>query len=171
MNAWIVLFLLLTVLFIGWGRRRRAATGVPSGDVLYSDTTSWDRLARPLFSERLRLTGKPDYIVRHGREVIPVEVKSGPAPRGGPYEAHIYQVIAYCALIAEKYQTRPSHGLIQYADEAFRVDYTSDLERNLTRMLADMRVASVGLDVARSHSEVARCRGCGFEYICEQSLA
>ncbi len=170
MIAWIVLLLILAVLFIGWGRRSRAATGVPSGDVLYSDTASWDRLARPLFSERLRLTGKPDYIVHHGREVIPVEVKSSPAPRGGPYDAHIYQVIAYCALIAEKYQVRPSHGLIQYADEAFSVDYTPELERNLTRMLAEMRVAAVSLEVDRSHSQAARCSGCGFEYICEQSL-
>ena len=55
--------------------RTRAATGLPAGQVVYVDTRGWQKSDRPLFSNTYRLTGKPDYLVKDGRNLIPVEVK------------------------------------------------------------------------------------------------
>jgi CRISPR-associated exonuclease Cas4 len=127
-------------------------------------------LEKPLFSPRLRLTGKPDYLVRDGPGYVPVEVKSGRAPAGGPYAAHVYQLAAYCALTAEAYGRRPAYGLIKYADKILRVGFTSALEAELLELLDQMRADAEAGDVARSHSSPARCRACGFREVCEESL-
>jgi len=165
------LILLCLALFI-WllaGRAQRAS-GLPSGQVVYSDTRGWGQPEKPLFSARLQLTGKPDYLVRNGNAYIPVEVKSGKAPPHGPYDAHIYQLAAYCVLVAEVYRTRPAYGLIKYSDQTLRVDFTRELEKNFLRLLEQMRLERSALDVARSHHMAARCRGCGFREVCGQRL-
>ncbi|HKZ68477.1 MAG TPA: CRISPR-associated protein Cas4 [Anaerolineales bacterium] len=166
----IVLLLLALIIWLIAGRVSHA-TGLPAGRVVYTDTGAWGRLEKPLFSERLRLTGKPDYLVREGEAYVPVEVKSGRAPEGGPYESHVYQLAAYCALVTESHGRRPNYGLIKYADKILAVDYTAELESDLMQLLADIRADSDADDVARSHNSAARCGACGFNEVCEERLA
>ncbi len=164
--------LLLGLALLLWlvaGRARQAA-GLPAGRVVYSDTRAWGRLETALFSSRLQLTGKPDYLVRVGNGYVPVEVKSGQAPREGAHAAHIYQLAAYCALVAETYAARPAYGLIKYADKVVAVDYTAQLERELWAILDDLRADGDADDVARSHESAARCRACGFREVCDERL-
>ena len=165
--------LLILIAIVLWvlSRRAREATGLPQGEVVYSDTGGWGRPEKPLFSQRLQLTGKPDYLVCEAEGYIPVEVKSARAPADGPYSAHIYQLAAYCALVTDAYGRRPPHGLIQYADQTLRVDYTLQLESELENLLDEMRGDAETDSVARSHNSSARCRSCGFREQCEESLA
>jgi CRISPR-associated exonuclease Cas4 len=151
-------------------QRTRQATGLPAGRVVYTDTRGWGRVEKPLFSSRWQLTGKPDYLVQTSAGLVPVEVKSGRAPAEGAYPAHIYQLAAYCLLVAETYQSRPTHGLIKYADQTVAVDYTADLEKELLAVLGAVRADAEADDVARSHSSAARCRACGFREVCGESL-
>jgi CRISPR-associated exonuclease Cas4 len=162
--------ILLALLLWFLSRRAHQATGLPSGRVVYTDAGGWGRPEKPLFSSRLQLTGKPDYLVREGQGYIPVEVKSGHAPADGPYAAHIYQLAAYCALVTEQYGLRPAYGLIKYVDRTLAVDYTSELESQLGGLLDRMRADAEAEAVARSHSSSARCRACGFQEECDESL-
>ncbi len=170
LSFFILALLLLALLAWFLARRVSQATGLPTGRVVYTDTGGWGRLEKPLFSQRLQLTGKPDYLVRAGEGYIPVEVKSGRAPAEGPYESHIYQLAAYCALVAEAYNRRPPYGLIQYADKTLAVDYTPALESTLLNLLESIRAESEAADAPRSHNSAARCRACGFWEICEKRL-
>ena len=165
--------LLLGLALLLWilSRRARRASGLPMGRVVYSDTGGWAKPEKPLFSQRWQLTGKPDYLVRHRSGYVPVEVKATAAPAAGPHAAHIYQLAAYCALVAETYQRRPAYGLIRYADKTLAVDYTPALEAALRQVLEHIRADAEADDVARSHSSAARCRSCGFREICDESLA
>ena len=151
-------------------QRARRGAGLPIGRVVYSDTGGGTRPPKPLFSQTLRLTGKPDYLVQHRGGAIPVEVKSGRAPERGAHAGHIYQLAAYCALVTEAYGRRPTHGLIRYADKTLAVDYTPLLEAELKALLAAMQADVDAQDVARSHESPARCRGCGFRDRCEEAL-
>lgn len=170
MLAIVLIVLALLVWFLA--ARAQRATGLPAGRVVYTDAGGWGRLEKPLFSQALHLTGKPDYLVRGDRgHYIPVEVKSSRAPAGGPYPAHIYQLAAYCALVAEAYDQRPTHGLIKYADKTFSVDYTPALEAELLELLDSIRADSEADEVARSHTVPARCAACGFREVCDESLA
>lgn len=168
---WYALLLLgLALLLWFLAQRARRATGLPAGRVVYADTRGWGRLEKPLFSSRLQLTGKPDYLVRADGGYVPVEVKSGRAPAQGAHAAHIFQLAAYCALVAEAYAVRPAYGLIKYADKTVAVDYTAGLERDLMAILDDLRADSEAEDVARSHESAARCRACGFREACDEHL-
>lgn len=156
-------------LLIRAGTGRREA-GLPSGRVTYVDTGAWRRCERPLFSERYRLTGRPDYLVQSGPDVIPVEVKSGSAPEQ-PYTAHLLQLAAYCLLVEEQEWRVPPHGIIKYDDRAFEVDYTPAVRAGLLDVLDDIRRDLHARDVDRSHNEAVRCLGCGYREQCKQRLA
>jgi CRISPR-associated exonuclease Cas4 len=165
--ALLILALLLWLI----ARRARRASGLPAGVVVYSDTGGWSRPEKSLFSARLQLTGKPDYLVRQREGMIPVEVKSMAAPPGGPHAAHVFQLAAYCALVAEAFAHRPPYGLIKYADQTLAVDYTPALEAELLALLDAVRADRAAPDVPRSHDSPARCRACGFREVCDESLA
>jgi CRISPR-associated exonuclease Cas4 len=166
-----IILLILAVLVWLLARRARGATGLPAGVVVYTDSGGWARVEKPLFSAGLQLTGKPDYLVRQGEAVIPVEVKSGPAPADGPRPGHVYQLAAYCALVEEAYGHRPDYGLIQYADQTLAVDYTDALEAELLELLDDIRADAEADEVERSHNSPARCAACGFRDVCDEALA
>ena len=165
-----LLFLLFAFLLWFLAGRLRGVSGLPAGVVAYTDTGGWGRIEKPLFSPRLQLTGKPDYLVRDGAGYVPVEVKSGRAPGSGPHESHVVQLAAYCALVAETYGRRPSFGLIKYADKTLRVEFTPTLESELIDLLDEIRADERAESVARSHSSAARCRACGFNEVCDERL-
>jgi CRISPR-associated exonuclease Cas4 len=167
---WAILFLVLAVVVWWLSRRTQQASGLPRGVVVYRDTGGGTRVEQPLYSARLGLTGRPDYLVQERRGVIPVEVKSMPAPPGGPHAGHVYQLAAYCALVAEAYGQRPKQGLIRYADQTLAVDFTPALERELNELLAEIHAARAADDMERSHNSPARCRACGFLEVCDEAL-
>ena len=151
-------------------RSVRRATGLPAGRVAYVDTGAWDRCERPLFSDRHRLTGKPDYLVQSREGIVPVEVKSGSAPEQ-PYPAHLLQLAAYCLLLEDQEGRMPPYGIVKYDDRAFEVDYTPSLRAELLHTLEGIRRDLHAHDIDRSHDEAARCLGCGFRGRCDQRLA
>jgi len=170
--------LLASGLLLLWlAQRGRARSGLPQGRVVYTDTGGWNRLERPLFSRELLLTGKPDYLVADGADVIPIEVKSSAAPvlrqhsgQARPYHSHLLQLAAYCLLVEECYRRRPPYGIIKYADRAFEVDYTDALENELLATLDDMRDDLDNGDAPRNHTEPRRCRTCGYRQHCDQAI-
>ena len=162
--------LLLAGAFFWLSARQRQGTGLPGGRVIYADTRAWGPLEKPLFDAALGLSGKPDYLVDQGGRLIPVEVKSGRTPPA-PYDAHIFQVAAYCLLVEKAYGKRPPYGILHYPERDFAVDYTPALESALLDLLAEMRRDERRASVDRSHADEARCRGCGFRSACDQKLA
>jgi CRISPR-associated exonuclease Cas4 len=169
MALWFLILLALGLLLLWLARRERAGTGLPQGRVVYTDTGGWGRLERPLFSRELLLTGKPDYLVADGNDVIPVEVKSRHAPTQ-PYPSHLLQLAAYCLLVEECYGRRPPYGIIKYADRAFEVDYTPELEDELLATVDDMRGDLADGNAPRSHDDPHRCQVCGYRPHCEERL-
>lgn len=169
-----MLYLSLVLLFVAvllfWqSNRQRRATGLPGGRVIYTDTRGWGKLEKPLFSQALGLTGKPDYLIQQNGQIIPVEVKSGRGP-DAPYDSHIYQLASYCLLVEKTYGKRPPYGIIHYRDRDFAIDYTQELESALLELLAEMKRDEHKKEVARSHEQAARCVHCGFRKICDQKI-
>lgn len=163
-------FLACAVVVLALARRGRVRAGLPPGRVIYADTGGWRRPQRPLFSKAFHLTGRPDYLVVEGADVVPIEVKSGPAP-AQPYPSHVLQLAAYCLLVEAHYERRPSYGIIKYADAAFEVDYTPQLERELVATLDDMRADLAAGEAPRDHDDPRRCAACGQNARCAERLA
>jgi CRISPR-associated exonuclease Cas4 len=173
MASWLLLIALILGGLGFWlmirARAARRESGLPVGRVTYADTGAWERCERPLFSWQYRLTGRPDYLVRSRQGVIPVEVKSGPAPQQ-PYPAHILQLAAYCLLVEEQESRAPRHGILKYQDRTFEIQYTPALRSHLLTTLDAMRADLHAREVMRSHEEPQRCRGCGYREKCDQRL-
>ena len=175
--ATILVVLAIVALLGGWLALHRAArtrhmTGLPPGRLVYADTGGWRPPDEPFFSRTYGLTGKPDYLVETRAGLIPIEVKSRPAP-SQPYPSHILQLVAYCLLVEDLEGRAPPHGFIKYADAVFEVDYTPALRRELLSLLDRMRrlrAQSGRHGVPRSHDEPRRCAGCGYRPMCDQSL-
>src|SRR3954466_7676817 len=94
-------FFLAALILLLIYRRQRLHGGLPSGDLIYSDTAAQDMPV--LVSQRYGLKGKPDALVRtDSGDVIPVERKKSRAPKR-PYPGDLIQAIAYCVLVEETY--------------------------------------------------------------------
>lgn len=149
--------------------RLRQSTGLPEGRVVYSDTGAWERNERAFFSQKYRLTGKPDYLVRTEKGLVPVEIKSGDAP-SQPREGHVLQLAAYCLLVEEAYNERVPMGIIRYDDKQFAIDHTPALRARLLGVMNDMRAALDVADAHRNHNDAHRCGACGLRQACDERL-
>ena len=152
------------------GKQQQRKAGLPAGRVVYDDSSRrGGETVQPLYSPRLGLSGKPDYIVIQRNTPIPVEVKSRRSPRE-PYDSHVFQLAAYCLLVEDHLGVRPPYGIIRYQDRTFQVDFTEALEDELLALLGEMRKEKVSIAPHRSHDVPMRCKGCGFRDVCEESL-
>ncbi len=169
MTALILLLFLVGLALLWLARRLRTRSGLPSGRVVAADVGTWRRLDRPLFSRRYGVTGRPDYIVADGADLIPVEVKSARAP-ARPYTSHILQLAAYCLLIAETSGRRPPYGILRYADRTLQIPYTRELEEQLLDVLEEMRRDLAAGNASRRHQDPRRCAACGYRDVCDEAL-
>jgi len=143
-------------------RHRRASIGLSGSTVVAADDS---RLGSPtLRSERLRLVGRPDQLVRIGRQLIPVEQK----PRAWRvHDSHVLQVAAECLLVSEVYGVRPPYGLLVLANgRQLRVPFTRELEQRVFETLARMNRLLETDHEPGPRWMGARCQACGFFATC-----
>jgi len=121
-------------------------------------------------SERYGISGRPDYVVKLGEQLIPVEVKKGRTPQG-PLFSHIVQVAAYCLLLEDSSGTAPPYGLIRYPSNEFQIDYNDDMKKMLLAKVDEMRRALFSKDVHRNHNRPGKCRSCSRRNVCPERLS
>lgn len=170
----ILLLVLLGAGLLWLSRRTHEQTGLPQGEVIYSDVGIWQEQEQPIFSRRFGIVGRPDYLVtvnEAGDElIIPVEVKSRKRP-STPFDSHILQLAAYCLLVEDHYKQRPPYGLLRYADATLKLPFTDEVRQLALDIADEIRTSRAAADVARQHHDIGRCRGCGYRAACgEQAL-
>jgi CRISPR-associated exonuclease Cas4 len=122
-----------------------------------------------LVSPRYRLTGRPDLLRRasDGR-LVPIELKSRPAPTTGPPRSHLVQVWAYCLLVEETQGVPPPHGILRYSDGSeFRVRWDAHARTELLRLRAEIDRPYDG----RATPSRAKCPHCGWWAVCDARAA
>lgn len=167
----VLLLVLAGILLLRLAQRTRQQTGLPVGEVIYSDTGAWQKVEDPLLSRRYGLVGKPDYLVQvteNGQAItIPVEVKSHKRP-AVVYENHTLQLATYCLLVEEKFKTTPPYGILHYANATLKIEFTEQLRYQVLAAAEAIRRARTAPDVARSHTDPKRCQHCGYSHACGQ---
>lgn len=133
------------------------------GEVVYSDTPE----TLTLFSQRYRLAGRPDYVIRELGGFVPVEVKSRQCGKFGPYPGERAQLLAYCLLTEEELGGRVVRGELRYANRTITVPFQEREKEEIIGLLKEMRVVE---RPHRSHQQVGRCRSCGFRARCDEAL-
>ena len=135
----------------------------PRGEVVSQDLTDAWKPAAVLRSETYGISGKPDLLLRDGDQLVPVELKSYNAP-ADPYASNLMQLAAYFLLIEENYDARPDYSIIQYADEAVRVENSGSLRKQLLRTTSRMREWDGSLPPRCGRR--GQCAGCGYRDSC-----
>jgi CRISPR-associated exonuclease Cas4 len=169
--AAIVLLLLAGAVLLWSGRRMRARSGLPAGQIIYSDTGAEEAVEAPLISRRYGLVGRPDYLVHtqegSRRVVVPLEVKKRRGASGEQrHPGHVLQLAAYCMLVEEVHGVTPPYGLLRYADGTLRVPFTEELRREVLAAADAIRRARAAPDVRRQHDDAGRCLWCGYRHAC-----
>jgi CRISPR-associated exonuclease Cas4 len=138
--------------------------------VVASDTGALrEKRGKRLYSEQYGLSGAPDYLIETPEGIVPFELK--PARHDAePLQSHLMQLLAYCLLVEENYVRRPTHGVLRYANDSFRVDYNDETRAYLLDVLDRMREEAVETPPGRSHEQPQRCRGCAYRLDCDVSL-
>ena len=169
----LMLLALAVIAFIAWlfFYRRSQVGPAALGTVVYDDAGRFHP-EEVLVSHRYGLKGKPDYIVRDANGQFPAEVKSRACGQRGPYDGEKAQLFAYCLLV-EEYTGEPVRsGLIEFANRQWRLPFGDRGRRYVLSVLDEIRRLRVATDVARSHTQAGKCRGCGFrrDDVCGQAL-
>lgn len=139
--------------------------GIPEGLIQYSDLNV---PAEPLFSRRLRLTGKPDYIIKKENRYVPVEVKTGKGPH--PHQSQVLQLAAYCQILEDTIGGFVPQGILVYNNVPYTFRFDPKLRFELENIMKTMRASLRKGVVQRNHHEPGRCRNCSMRQYCTNNL-
>ncbi len=148
-------------LLVFWALAFRKIRGLALGK-----SVSLDDLT--LYSEHLKIVGRPDRIVGLGEFLIPEEWK--PSARR-IYHGHRLQIAVYCLLIEETFGRRPPCGaIVLEGGGPVEVPLTEELEAEVLSIAQRIREHR-----RRIHEEIpvrpaaGQCRGCGQRQNCSQA--
>lgn len=122
---------------------------------------------RLLHSEEHGLSGRPDYILDIGGDLVPVEVKTGRVPRG-PLFSHVIQLAAYCLLLEK--EGKVSYGILKYGDMEHIIAFDDRLRSTLLSKMAEMREVMASSEAHRNHDRPGKCRSCSRREMCPERL-
>lgn len=140
---------------------------IQQGKIIYSDLNIPEK---SFFSKRYRLIGKPDYIVIKNKKYIPVEVKSG--NHLTPKINHIYQLMAYCQLLEENFNSYTPYGIIVYTETAkqFKINFDPKRRFELETIIKEIRTSLHYENIQRNHNEIKKCINCSIRTHCNQKV-
>ena len=139
---------------------------IQDGKITYTDL---DVPAKPFFSKKYRISGKPDYIVKKDKRYLPVELKTGSYDR--PQKNHIFQLAAYCQLIEDNYGKFVPHGVLVYSEGLqFNIPFDPKLRFELQNTVNEMRRIIKTGKVTIDHKDTFKCRNCSLKEYCNYKL-
>ncbi len=138
---------------------------LPDGEIIYVDDLKRSPLMK---SEKYKIWGRPDLLIKKGEDYIPVEIKTGRIPRG-PLFSHIMQLTAYMVLVEENYKA-PPYGLLKYGPVIYKIEYEEDLKNLMLEKVKEIRKALESGEVHRNHHKVGKCLHCSRRDICPERL-
>ena len=140
---------------------------IQQGRIAYSDL---NKPARPFFSKRYRISGKPDYIIKRNDKYIPVELKTGYHP--APLKNHVFQLAAYCHLLEENYGGFVPYGVLVYNNEKqFKIPFDPNIRFELENTIKKMRCSLENNRFSRNHNDLSRCLSCSMRKYCNIKLS
>ena len=139
---------------------------IQDGLITYSDLNI---PAKPLFSYRYKIAGKPDYIVKKDNHFIPVEVKTG--TYNTPLKNHVLQLAAYCQLVEETYKSFVPFGVLVYnKSKQYKIPFDPKLRFELEQSINKMKYILQTNSISRNHNDQNRCRNCSMRQYCEMKI-
>ena len=160
------ILILLSVIMRRRAGKLKIQHKIQEGIITYSDL---NEPAKPFFSKRTRIAGKPDYIVKRNNRYIPVEVKSGAYNK--PQKNHVMQLASYCHLLEENYRNFVPYGILVYGStDQYKIPFDPKLRFELESAIKDMRHTLKSGKIARNHNDYYKCKSCSMRVYCNQKI-
>ena len=139
---------------------------IQQGNIAYSDL---NKPAKPFFSKRYRITGKPDYIIQKDNCFIPVEIKTG--RQYSPQKNHVFQLAAYCHLLEENYGCFVPYGILVYgSNKQYKIPFDPKIRYELESVIKKMRILLKNKNFVRNHNDSNKCINCSMRVYCKNKL-
>lgn len=139
---------------------------IQSGKITYQDLNI---PAKPFFSNRYRITGKPDYVIKNKNSFIPIELKSGFFYT--PQKNHILQLAAYCQLLEENYEGFVPYGFLVYSNKSkFKIAFDPKIRFELESTVKEIRNKMKTGTIKRNHNDSFKCKNCSMRLNCDFKL-
>lgn len=139
---------------------------IQQGKISYNDLY---KPAKPLFSKILKLSGKPDYVIKQDKYYIPIELKTG--KHNKPQKNHIFQLAAYCQLLEENYGGFVPYGILVYNNKyQYKIPYDPKTRFELDKTIQKMRYALKNRKIIVNHNDIRRCKSCSMRTYCDINI-
>ena len=120
-------------------------------------------------SERLRLSGCVDKIIKIGDELVPSVLKAGECPVRGVWRSDRLQLAAYAMLMEEEFGSGVERGFVEYLSQAeLREAKITSYDRKFVAFLTK-KVEKIGDDMPRGTRQ--HCDGCSFRTMCKPKVS
>ena len=134
----------------------------------------WDSLVPKIESEvyvesdKLQLKGKIDRIEKYNDTAIPVELKTGTAPKEGVWESHMIQLAAYMLLLEEKLGKKTVVGKVSYIKDSIvrEVHMNPFLREEIIKLVKEVQDFLEKQNLPDFTRNKAKCESCGLKDDC-----
>jgi CRISPR-associated protein Cas4 len=119
-------------------------------------------------SDKLGLKGKIDRVEKFDDKIIPVELKTGSAPKEGVWEGHLIQIGAYIMLLEENFNMEIDTGKVIYLNEkiARNVKVNPFLRDDILKLVSEVKRVVEKKELPDFTSNRNKCDSCGLRKEC-----
>ena len=134
----------------------------------------WEKLTPKIKSEyriespSLQLKGVIDQIEIYERGFVPIELKTGKAPKEDVWENHKIQLGAYALLLEEKFNVPVKEGFVNYLDaqERRHVPINPFLKDEIRQLIKKTQLLLESKEIPDFADNPNKCAGCGIREQC-----
>lgn len=138
------------------------------GSELWDNLTPKIKSEYKIFAEDLGISGKVDQVLVYPDCVVPIELKSGKAPKEGAWENHKVQLAAYALLLESVFKVSIGAGYVKYIDEGIsrRIEINAFLKDQVRELIASVNGLLQSRSLPGKCGNVNKCEKCGLKKIC-----
>ena len=119
-------------------------------------------------SEKLELSGIIDQLEIYEQGYVPIELKTGSAPKEDAWPNHKIQLAAYAMLLEEKYSTEIKEGFVHYLDinERRHIPINIFLKDEINQLKQKVKSLLESKTLPDFCSNQNKCNACGLKETC-----
>jgi len=134
----------------------------------------WDKLTPKILSElrienpALGLKGVIDRIYQYETGLVPIELKTGKAPREGAWPGHKIQIAAYALLLESQFNSEIKEGFIHYleAEQKRHIAINSFLRIEVKELIRTVNSMLTSMQIPNFCGNENKCNICGLKGSC-----
>jgi CRISPR-associated protein Cas4 len=134
----------------------------------------WEKLTPKIISElriedpKLGLKGIIDQIYKYEEDLVPIELKTGKAPRDGVWPGHKIQIAAYALLLEGKFNEQIKEGFVHYleAEQKRHIPINAFLRLEVKELINKVNTLIKSSEIPNFCGNDNKCRVCGLKETC-----